>query len=156
MGISLGDLGLAYQALKVCLSLEPAHAEALNNIGVLELKRQKMEVVRACISSSKEAGPHLYEPWYNSGIHSLTSYMYTYVTQYLLHYYAYKRPNLYIKYGTHHVIYITYLYTTALIHYRAGEFQEAHSDAKKALAIYPGHVESKELMQLLAGVFTLS
>ena len=51
---------------------------------------------------------------------------------------------------------IFYLCTTALIHYRAGEFQEAHSDAKKALVIYPGHVETKELMQLLAGVFTLS
>ena len=54
MGISLGDLGLAYQAFKVAVSIDPNHGEALNNIAVLEMRRQKFEVAKACLSTSCE------------------------------------------------------------------------------------------------------
>lgn len=67
IGVSLGDLGLAYQAFKVCLAVQPGHAEALNNISVLEIKRQKFDLARSCLNSSKEIGSYLYEPHYNSG-----------------------------------------------------------------------------------------
>jgi tetratricopeptide repeat protein 8 len=35
IGIALGDLGMAYQAFKIVISIDPSHGEALNNIAVL-------------------------------------------------------------------------------------------------------------------------
>lgn len=77
VGVALGDLGLAYQAFKVALSVDPNHSEALNNIAVLEIRRLKPELARNCLSTSIQVGPHLYEPLYNSGkcIQSLASYL---------------------------------------------------------------------------------
>ena len=43
VGISLGDHGLAYQAYKISVSLNPAHAEAMNNLAVLEIRRKKID-----------------------------------------------------------------------------------------------------------------
>lgn len=34
VAIGIGDLNLAYQAFKICISIDPKHAEAFNNIGV--------------------------------------------------------------------------------------------------------------------------
>jgi tetratricopeptide repeat protein 8 len=67
IGISLGDLGLAYQAFKVAVSIDPSHGEALNNIAVLEMRRQKFDVAKSCLSTSCEVSPHVFEPFYNSG-----------------------------------------------------------------------------------------
>src|SRR3546814_7747955 len=36
VAIGIGDAGLAYQAFKVAVSIDPNHAEAHNNLGVLE------------------------------------------------------------------------------------------------------------------------
>jgi tetratricopeptide repeat protein 8 len=33
-------LGLAYQAFKIAISVDPNHAESYNNIGVLELRKE--------------------------------------------------------------------------------------------------------------------
>ena len=63
----IGDLGLAYQAFKVAVSVDPSHGEALNNIAVLEMRRQKLEVARSFLSLSVESSPHLFEPMYNTG-----------------------------------------------------------------------------------------
>ncbi len=70
IGISLGDLGLAYQAFKVAVSIDPSHGEALNNIAVLEMRRQKFDVAKSCLSTSCEVSPHVFEPYYNSGRYS--------------------------------------------------------------------------------------
>eukprot|EP01032_Pedospumella_encystans_P010280 gene10280-12032_t len=70
VGISLGDLGLAYQAFKVAVSVDPTHGEALNNIAVLEMRRQKFEVAKSCLSTSCEVAPHIFEPLYNSALMS--------------------------------------------------------------------------------------
>lgn len=67
VGISLGDLGLAYQAFKVAVSINSAHGEALNNIAVLEMRRQKFDVAKSCLSASCDMCPHLFEPLFNSG-----------------------------------------------------------------------------------------
>lgn len=73
VGTALGDLGLAYQAFKVAVSVDPTHGEALNNIAVLEMRRQKFELARSCLNSSTDLGPHLFEPLYNTGTrHPLT------------------------------------------------------------------------------------
>ena len=67
VGTALGDLGLAYQAFKVAVSVDPTHGEALNNIAVLEMRRQKFDLARSCLNSSADLGPHLFEPLYNTG-----------------------------------------------------------------------------------------
>eukprot|EP01038_Epipyxis_sp_PR26KG_P007096 gene7096-9682_t len=70
VGISLGDLGLAYQAFKVAASIDPNHGEALNNIAVLEMRRQKFDLAKSCLSTSCDVAPHLFEPLYNSSLMS--------------------------------------------------------------------------------------
>ena len=67
VGVALGDLGLAYQAFKVAINVDPQHGEALNNIAVLEMRRQKMDLARSCLTNSMDVGGHLFEPFYNSG-----------------------------------------------------------------------------------------
>jgi len=57
----------------VAVSVDPTHGEALNNIAVLEMRRQKFEVAKSCLSTSCEVAPHIFEPLYNSG--ELTLYM---------------------------------------------------------------------------------
>jgi len=70
VGVSLGDLGLAYQAFKIALSIDATHGEALNNIAVLEMRRQKFEVAKTCLANSCEVSPFIFEPFYNSGTYS--------------------------------------------------------------------------------------
>jgi tetratricopeptide repeat protein 8 len=79
VGISLGDLGLAYQAFKIAVSIDPNHGEALNNIAVLEMRRQKFEVAKSCLSTSCDVSTQLFEPLYNSGIRVLSFLMGFYV-----------------------------------------------------------------------------
>ena len=67
VGLVLGDLGFAYQAFKTCVSVDPHHGEALNNIAVLEMRRQKFDVARACLQSSIDVGKSYYESHYNLG-----------------------------------------------------------------------------------------
>ena len=65
IGVALGDLGLAYQAFKVSVSVDPADGEALNNIAVLEMRRSKVDLAQACRHSSCDVEPHLFEPLFN-------------------------------------------------------------------------------------------
>jgi tetratricopeptide repeat protein 8 len=85
LGVALGDHGLAYQAFKVAVSVNPAHAEALNNLAVLELRRcanisdpqrqrQALDQAKSFLYSATESGPHLFEPAYNR---ALTAYQKT-------------------------------------------------------------------------------
>lgn len=39
LAVGIGDANLGYQAFKVAAALDPDHAEALNNLGVLEARR---------------------------------------------------------------------------------------------------------------------
>lgn len=68
IGVALGDLSLAYQAFKVAASVDPNHGEALNNIAVLEMRRQKFDLSRACLNASVESSPQLFEPMFNSAL----------------------------------------------------------------------------------------
>lgn len=74
VGTALGDLGLAYQAFKVAVSIDPTHGEALNNIAVLEMRRQKFDIARSCLQTSADLGPHLFEPLYNIGVYCICCY----------------------------------------------------------------------------------
>ncbi len=79
LGVAMGDHGLAYQAFKVAVSVNPAHSEALNNLAVLELRRydnitdvtrqtQALEQAKSFLGSATDGGPHLFEPAYNRAL----------------------------------------------------------------------------------------
>jgi len=65
LALGIGDLGLAFQAFRVTVSLQGQHAEALTNLGVLEMRRnhdvEAINYLRAAIRANES----LYEPVYN-------------------------------------------------------------------------------------------
>lgn len=68
VAIGLGDVGLAYQAFRVAISVDPAHAESLTNLGVLESRKGNLEQARANYSAAQKAADYLFEPWYNGAL----------------------------------------------------------------------------------------
>jgi tetratricopeptide repeat protein 8 len=68
VAIGLGDLNLAYQALKVAISVDSAHSEAFNNIGVLELRKGAVEQAKANFLSAATLSPLSFEPLFNSAL----------------------------------------------------------------------------------------
>lgn len=67
VAIGIGDLGLAYQVLKVAVAVDGVHAESLTNLGVLELRRGNIEQARSQFRAAQRAAEHMFEPWYNGG-----------------------------------------------------------------------------------------
>lgn len=47
VAIGIGDLQVAYEALKVAIACDPGHAESLNNLGVLEMRKGRGDQARA-------------------------------------------------------------------------------------------------------------
>lgn len=68
VAIGLGDLNLAYQALKVAISVDSSHSEAFNNIGVLELRKGAVEQAKANFANSASLSAHSFEPFFNSAL----------------------------------------------------------------------------------------
>jgi len=68
IAIGIGDLGLAYQSLKVALAADPSHVEAQNNLAVLELKKGNIELARGGFREAHRLGPHAFEPPFNSAL----------------------------------------------------------------------------------------
>lgn len=68
VAIGIGDLGLAYQAFKIAVSHNPNHAEAFNNLGVLELRRGNIEQAKNNYLQSSKIATFLFEPCYNASL----------------------------------------------------------------------------------------
>lgn len=66
IALGLGDTGLAYQSWKIAIAYDHHHAESLNNLGVLESRKQVLDLARSNWNSSMQHGEHLYEPHYNA------------------------------------------------------------------------------------------
>ncbi|KAJ3332701.1 Tetratricopeptide repeat protein 8 [Blyttiomyces sp. JEL0837] len=69
VGIQLGDFTMAYQALKVAVATDNNHAEAWNNLAIVEFKLNKDAT--ACnhhFERSAKISPFLYEPFYNMAL----------------------------------------------------------------------------------------
>ena len=66
IGLNLGDVNLAYQCFRLALSSNHSHAEAFNNLGVLEMRRGHTESARAFFATAASLGPHMFEPAYNT------------------------------------------------------------------------------------------
>ncbi|GJQ87316.1 hypothetical protein Trydic_g17364 [Trypoxylus dichotomus] len=61
VAIGAGDLHLAIHCLNVCLSCDPSHAPALNNLAVFNHKMGKSNLAKAYLVSAKNADPELRE-----------------------------------------------------------------------------------------------
>eukprot|EP00052_Salpingoeca_macrocollata_P015276 m.121642 g.121642 ORF g.121642 m.121642 type:complete len:499 (+) comp19633_c1_seq2:60-1556(+) len=64
IAMSLGDIGLAYQCLKLTLTCDTKHAEAFNNLAVIEHRKDNIDQARSHYQSAIQAG-QIYEPHYN-------------------------------------------------------------------------------------------
>merc|ERR1712072_1622460 len=68
VAIGIGDLGLAYQAFRIAISVEASHAESYNNLGVLELRKGNVDQAQAHFRTAMDLGSHLFEPAFNAGL----------------------------------------------------------------------------------------
>lgn len=68
IGIGIGDLGLAYQAFRVAVSVDGMHPEAFNNLGVLEMRKGNIEAARSNFITAARLADYLFEPLYNGAL----------------------------------------------------------------------------------------
>nr|XP_039250365.1 tetratricopeptide repeat protein 8-like [Styela clava]XP_039250373.1 tetratricopeptide repeat protein 8-like [Styela clava]XP_039250382.1 tetratricopeptide repeat protein 8-like [Styela clava]XP_039255326.1 tetratricopeptide repeat protein 8-like [Styela clava]XP_039255327.1 tetratricopeptide repeat protein 8-like [Styela clava] len=65
VAIGIGELNMAYQCLRLAVSIDNSHAEAYNNLGVLELRQGDIDKAKVFFTSSQELAPGSYEAHYN-------------------------------------------------------------------------------------------
>ena len=65
VAIGLGDLPLAYQALKITIAYNGDHFEAFNNLGVLEIKKGNFDQAKSNFILSCKNTDFSFEPYYN-------------------------------------------------------------------------------------------
>ena len=65
MFLGIGDVNLAYQCFKLALTSNNDHAESYNNLGVLEMRKGKVEQARAFFQTAANLAPHMWECHYN-------------------------------------------------------------------------------------------
>ncbi|KAF6718696.1 Tetratricopeptide repeat protein 8 [Oryzias melastigma] len=68
VAVGIGDLTLAYQCFKLALAFNNDHAEAYNNLAVLELRKGHIEQAKAFLQTAASLAPHMYEPHFNFSI----------------------------------------------------------------------------------------
>ncbi len=68
IGIALGDVLMSFQALKICVSLNPKHSEALNNLGVLEMRNEQLEKARGDFVQAVALNDQQHESLYNTAL----------------------------------------------------------------------------------------
>lgn len=60
-----GDLEVAMHCLSLCLSMEPNHAAALNNLGVLHQRLGRNNLAKAYLTTANQLSPELHECKHN-------------------------------------------------------------------------------------------
>jgi len=68
VAIGIGDLGLAYQAFKIAISVDSSHSEAYANLGVLELRKGNVDAARSNFREVQTSAPHMFEPFFNGAL----------------------------------------------------------------------------------------
>lgn len=68
VAIGIGDLSLAQQCLKIAISLDSNHAEAYNNLGVLECRKGNDQAARALFRSGQRMAEHVFELHFNGAL----------------------------------------------------------------------------------------
>lgn len=65
LAFGIGDSVLAFQCLRLTITLNNNHAEAYNNLAVLELRQGDIERAKALLNTACNLAQHSYEPHYN-------------------------------------------------------------------------------------------
>ncbi|XP_037081086.1 tetratricopeptide repeat protein 8-like [Pollicipes pollicipes] len=65
VALGIADINLAYQCFRLALVSNHDHAEAYNNLGVLEQQQGRPEKARAFFQAAAALAPHMFEPLYN-------------------------------------------------------------------------------------------
>uniref|UniRef100_A0A3P8UEM5 Tetratricopeptide repeat domain 8 n=1 Tax=Cynoglossus semilaevis TaxID=244447 RepID=A0A3P8UEM5_CYNSE len=68
VAVGIGDLTMAYQCFKLALAFNNDHAEAYNNLAVLELRKGRIDQSKAFLQTAASLAPHMYEPHFNLSI----------------------------------------------------------------------------------------
>eukprot|EP00877_Chromochloris_zofingiensis_P014770 jgi/Chrzof1/9547/Cz04g07120.t1 len=68
VAVGIGDLGWAHQCFRLALCIDPNHAEAYNNLGVLELRKGNDEQARAHFRTGQNLAEHVFELHYNGAL----------------------------------------------------------------------------------------
>mmetsp|Transcript_14346 Transcript_14346/g.34067 ORF Transcript_14346/g.34067 Transcript_14346/m.34067 type:complete len:509 (-) Transcript_14346:210-1736(-) len=68
VAIGIGDLGLAYQAFKIAISVDSNHVESYANLGVLELRKGNIDAARSNFQTVQEMAPYMFEPFFNGAL----------------------------------------------------------------------------------------
>ncbi|XP_031211501.1 tetratricopeptide repeat protein 8 isoform X2 [Mastomys coucha] len=65
IAVGIGDTNLAHQCFRLALVHNNHHAEAYNNLAVLEMRKGHTEQARALLETASSLAPHMYEPHFN-------------------------------------------------------------------------------------------
>nr|XP_014999788.2 tetratricopeptide repeat protein 8 isoform X4 [Macaca mulatta] len=65
VAVGIGDTSLAHQCFRLALVNNNNHAEAYNNLAVLEMRKGHVEQARALLQTASSLAPHMYEPHFN-------------------------------------------------------------------------------------------
>ncbi|XP_032997347.1 tetratricopeptide repeat protein 8 [Lacerta agilis] len=68
VAVGIGDINLAYQCFKLTLANNNDHAEAYNNLAVLEMQKGRIEQARVFLQTAARIAPHMYEPHFNFAV----------------------------------------------------------------------------------------
>eukprot|EP00045_Choanoeca_perplexa_P007419 m.66933 g.66933 ORF g.66933 m.66933 type:complete len:528 (-) comp14067_c0_seq2:87-1670(-) len=66
--LSLGDVTLTEQCLKLAVTYDSSNAEAYNNLGVIEQRSNKVDAARGHYLKAIETSAYIHEPHYNYGL----------------------------------------------------------------------------------------
>ena len=62
---------MAYQAFTTASAVDSTHAEALTNLGVLEVQQGNDAAALRRFQGAQKMAPHAYEAWYNGALVSM-------------------------------------------------------------------------------------
>ncbi|XP_054828672.1 tetratricopeptide repeat protein 8 isoform X3 [Eublepharis macularius] len=68
VAVGIGDTSLAFQCFKLALTNNNDHAEAYNNLAVLEMQKGRIEQARVFLQTASSLAPHMYEPHFNIAV----------------------------------------------------------------------------------------
>ncbi|KAM3855347.1 tetratricopeptide repeat protein 8 isoform 4-T4 [Vipera latastei] len=68
VAVGIGDINLAHQCFKLTLANNNDHAEAYNNLAVLEMQKGHIEQARVFLQTASSIAPHMYEPHFNFAV----------------------------------------------------------------------------------------
>ena len=68
--MALSDINVAYQGFKVATSIDPAHSEALNNLAVLEGRRNQPDAAKTLYYMSIESNDNQFEGHFNLAVNA--------------------------------------------------------------------------------------